>query len=368
MPIFSFAAIALLAQLPPAVVSAPAISPTAPSRLLFAWMPGEARCGRATVHAVTQRRPYLSLVFSSISPPKPIAYSFKIGADGRPGKITRISTNGYTPYAADIGPSLAASRFTPGVERPDCRIDYTPRITTYAQTPVEDLISYSLNPSDGALPREGWAAIFPATATCDKEPRPAPLTQVFPDFDKVPGTPGSRDWTMLAYDLDSRGKPEKISVLTGTQNRALDTAGTAALSRSRFTQGPKTGCRFPYYRAPEILEASASPEKEPLRPANATCPREIEWASQPPLRYPEPYRKRSIEGWALIGFDVAPWGGTGAIKVLASEPADDFGTAASALIRVGKVEVSGSGYTGCVERVRFLMGKPGLPANTTDPD
>ena len=34
---------------------------------------------------------------------------------------------------------------------------------------------------------------------------------------------------------------------------------------------------------------------------------------------------RAIEGWAVIAFDVAPWGGTGNVRVVASEPAADFG-------------------------------------------
>lgn len=345
---------------PPPIVTAPPV----PERQLLAWMPGTVTCAGGTVQPVRMRRPYLALVYPFADQPKPVDYRFRLDASGRPLSIERVPTTGYVPYADDIGPSLAASRFAAGGERKDCQISYSARRTSYAETPVDDLISYTLNPVGGRLPREGWAAIFPAAATCDKDPRPAPLNQVFPDFDKVAATPGVRDWTMLAYDLDAGGKPTGVRVLTGTGNAALDREASAALVQSRYTNGPKTGCRFPYYRAAGVLEAPAAPEKDSVRPAGATCPREIDWAKRPPLRYPDPYRKRSIEGWALIGFDVAPWGGTGAITVLASEPSADFGVAATQLIREGVVAVSKTGFTGCVERVRFAMGKPGMTPNT----
>lgn len=362
------AALALVAPqanspVPPPIVTLP---PT-PARQLLAWMPGAATCGGRPVAAVGMRRPYLALTYPSADTPKPVEYGFRLDAAGRPLSIARTTpANVYVPFGDDIGPSLAASRFVAGGERNDCRISYTARRTSYAETSLDDLISYTLNPIGGRLPREGWAAIFPASATCDKPPRPAPLTQVFPDFDKVAGTPGVRDWTMLAYDLDAAGAPTGIRVLSGTGNAALDAAGAAALAASRYTNGPKTGCRFPYYRAPAVLAAPDAPEKAASRPAASTCPRDIAWIKRPPLRYPEPYRRRSIEGWAMIAFDVAPWGGTGAIKVLASEPSADFGVAASQLIREGTITVSDAGFTGCVERVRFLMGKPGQATNSED--
>jgi len=44
--------------------------------------------------------------------------------------------------------------------------------------------------------------------------------------------------------------------------------------------------------------------------------------SLPPLMpFPSRFRRRAIEGWSEIGFDVAPWRATGNVRVLASTPA-----------------------------------------------
>jgi len=343
-----------LRHFPPPVVATPL------QQQLLAWMPGEVRCAGTPVQARLWRRPYQSLSRGPVAP-APVTYRFRLDAAGRALSIAREALP-YAPYADDIGPSLAATRFAAGGERRDCTVTYTARLTAYADTPVADLISYTMTPTNGRLPREGWTAIYPAAATCDDEPRPAPLTQAFPDFAKVAGTPGSRDWTMFAYDLDAGGAPTRITVLAGTGNNALDAAGAAALARSRYTGGPRTGCRYPYWKAAEILPAPPTPERADQRDG---C--RAEWASRPPLRYPASYRRRSIEGWADIGFDVAPWGATGNVAVLASEPAAEFGEQAATLIRAAQRTASPTGATGCVERVRFVMGRPGTdPAAMVD--
>ena len=332
-----------------------------PSRRMLAWMPGEVRCAGKPVPATLWRRPYAGLFYGG-DMPQPVTFRFRIDTSGRALSIARDGTR-FAMLSDDIGPSLAASRFPTGDALRDCTVTYAPRITAPAETPTPDLISYTLNPTNGSLPQEGWAAIFPAAATCDDEPRPAPLVQAYPDSDRVPGTPGVRDWTMFSYDLDARGRPVKVQVLTGTGNRALDTAGARALRRSRYTGGPRTGCRFPFRKPPAIMPAPAIPETTTLGPLQPPPACAADWVSKPPLRYPDPYRRRSIEGWAVIAFDVAPWGGTGNVRVLASEPAAEFGESAAALIRDARRPASATGITGCVERVRYVMGRPGLDPN-----
>jgi outer membrane biosynthesis protein TonB len=60
----------------------------------------------------------------------------------------------------------------------------------------------------------------------------------------------------------------------------------------------------------------------------------------------------------VVRYDVAPWGGTGNIEVLASEPADAFGEAAKRVIAGATRPPSTTGATGCVDRVRFKMATP----------
>lgn len=356
-------AVLLAAQVAPVPVAA------RNERVLWAWLPGAAMCDDRPVAATSLRRAHLAYAFASTDAPTGVTYRFRLDASGRPLSIAREGER-YVPYGEDIGPALAASRFAPGPPRTGCTVSYTARRTVAAETPVADLISYTLNPAQGQLPRDAWAAIFPVAGNCNASPRPAPLVQAFPDFTKVRGTPGVRDWSMFAYDLDAKGAPQRISLLTGTGNVALDEAGRAALARSRYTNGPRTGCRYPFWRAAAVLPAPDAPDKAGLRPVAATCPDKLVWVTRPPLRYPETYRRRSIEGWALVGFDLAPWGATGSVRVLASEPSADFGEAAAQLIRGATVAASPAGATGCIERVRFVIERPGLTANTaaTAPD
>lgn len=292
----------------------------------------------------------------------PERFGFTIDAAGRPISIVRASTN-YAPFADDIGPSLAASRFAQGSVREGCTLTYIARATAVADAPVEDLYSYSVNPIAGPLPRDGWERISPPGTACLSEPRPAPLVRVFPDFNALPNTPGVRDWSMIGYDIDAGGKPVRVRTLSSTRNVALDRASIIAIQRSRFSGGPRTGCHYPYWRAPAVLPAPDAPRVSAMIPADSRCESVGAWTKGPILSYPDSYRRRSIEGWAIIAFDTAPWGATGNVRILASQPAAEFGERAASMIRAATKPASPQGASGCVQLVRFAMGTPGAPGN-----
>lgn len=344
----------LSAELPaPPVVMTPQ-QPVPPSML--AWIPGEVRCDGQPVIASDMRRPYLRLAYGSAQQPmlKPLTYRFRIDAKGRPLSITQDPA-GFAPTAADIGPSLAVSRFPAGREHEGCSISYTARQTLIAETPVEDLVSYSLAPQTGRLPKVGWDRIKPLDSTCRDDPVPAPLTISYPEFKRLKASPGVRDWSMLQYDLDANGQPVNVRVAYTTRNAALDDASIKAVRASRFNEGSRTGCMYPYWRAPDPLEAPPAPDEASFAPSDAACENRGAWASKPTLIYPAAYRARSVEGWAVFMFDVAPWGATGNIRVLAAEPSAEFGAQAVQVISAAKTAESATGKTGCVERVRFVM-------------
>lgn len=355
-----------VAQVPPPIVVAPSAS--APQQVLLAWMPGEVRCGNAVIAATPMRRPWTSLYWAAPSSdsPKPLSFTFRIGADGRALSIKRDG-DAYAAFSDDIAPSLAASQFARGSERSGCRVTYTASRTPLAEAPIEDLISYSLNPISGALPKAGWDRIRPQAATCITEPRPQPLTQVYPDFLSFAGTRGVKDWSMVGYDQDADGKPTHVRIDYGTGNPALDAASIKAIAASRYTGGARTGCRFPFWHAPEKLPAPPISEDAAIRPRGATCPEERNWATKPVLRFPDAYRRRSIEGWAVVTYDVAPWGEIGNVKVVAAEPSDDFGKQAIQVLHSAKLAEAPQGATGCVDRVRFVMGPVGGVVTNEEP-
>ncbi|MFS0773134.1 TonB family protein [Sphingomonas sp. 1P08PE] len=342
--------------------------PVVAERPMIAWIADTATCNGTPVAPTAMRRPFVSLGWTDTIRAEPLILRFRIDAEGRPLSIAQApDTPGtYTnrPSPSDVAPSLAASRFAAGTPREGCEISYRLRVTPLAETPVEDLISYTLAPDAGTLPKPGWDRIMPADGTCANEPRPQPLVRVLPDFAKLAGTPGAREWTMIGYDTDAGGRPIAVRIPYGTHNRVLDAAAVKAMKESRFTEGARTGCLYPYYRNPEIMPAPAM--ADPAATPQGQCPGgQAAWATPPRLIYPEPFRRRSIEGWAIVGFDVAPWGEVGNVRVLAAEPAAAFGEQAMQMLRTARKAASQTGSTGCVERIRFAMGRPG---DTLPPD
>ncbi|KQU47467.1 hypothetical protein ASG67_14565 [Sphingomonas sp. Leaf339] len=341
-------------QVSPVVMSGPA------EQQLFAWMPGPVRCAGFAVTGTPIRRPLTGLRWPGGDQAlRPATYTFRIDANGRPLSIARAG-EGYVWQGEDIAPSLAASRFPAGAARSDCTIAYTARLTPMAAAPVADLMSYTISPTMGVLPRTGWDRLPPAGATCRNDPQPQALVRVYPDFRMLPGTPGLRNWSMLQYDIDVRGRPANVRVVEGTGNAPLNAASIKALKAWRYTPGARTGCLFPFRQAPKNMAAPVMPDQATLAPANGNCPVKHDWVTRPLLTYPDPWRRRAIEGWAVVAFDVAPWGATGNLRVLASEPSTEFGEQAVRMLGGAKLAASPTGQSGCVDRILFVL----RPADT----
>lgn len=340
-----------LATPPPIAVSTPA---GRPDRALIAWLPGEVRCSGAIVSPVFLERPLSSLTWSSQLQGNAIAYTFEIAADGRTMGIRKVGNQVRGAGSEDIAPSLAATRFAPGIEYSNCTISYVPRQTSLDATPIADITAYSVNAIAGPLPREAWERIY-ADGNCRDERALGLQARVFPDFKTIPATPGVREWSMVGFDVDEDGTTSNVETVAGTKNAALDAASRKAVEDTRYYKGGRRSCRFPYWRSPATLPAPPAPDDTQFRPAGATCPNRHEWAVKPTLRFPEPYRRRAIEGWAVVTYDVAPWGEVSNIEVVASQPTEDFGQQAVTVVRGGKA-VTTQGFVGCTERVKFVMG------------
>lgn len=351
-----FAPVALPVPPPPPVIVSVPQSPWRPGeRALISWTPGEVRCGGAVVAGGVVRRSLGRLEYAAQRAPEQVSYRFVIDASGRPLSLMRQSGNG-NMFSLDVGPALAASRFPEGAPRQDCAITYLSRAWPLEMAPVEDLVSYTITPTGSPLPREGWARIR-AAGTCASAPRPQALLRAFPDFARVAGTPGVRDWSLVGFDTDKDGVPVRMKTLHTTGNAALDAAAAKAVGESRFTGGERTGCLYPYWKAAEKLPAPPVPEEATLRPEGSSCAAKPKWDSRPVLVFPDAWRRRAIEGWAIVSYDVAPWGAVGNAKILASQPSEDFGRQAVTIVQSGRAVASAQGATGCVETVRFVMGR-----------
>lgn len=351
-----------VAQVPPVVhVAPPAPMPRIlppvwrpPVPMVLAWQGGTVACNGIAQAAVTPARvdPVIEPRYPQASMPVPITVTFAIDTGGRPHAIATLAET-YSGGTSDIVPALAAARFAAGTERTGCTIRFTPSQTTIADAPAETVVAATVFP-EGRPPRAAYARGFAADTDC-MTPQPDVRLRAFPDFKAIPQAPGTSDWTMVGYDIDRRGRPVGVRTRYSSGNAVLDRAGVTAVGRSRFEPGARKGCGFPYWRRGETLAAPQSPDAIKQPPVGSTCPIELGWVTEPTLRYPPAFARRRIEGWAVVAFDVAPWGQTGNIRVVAAEPAAAFGTAAMDVIRQA-TKAPSQGYVGCVERVRYVMG------------
>lgn len=337
----------------PPISIPPAPLPPPNSQALIVWRVETVHCADADLPEVAVSLPRPSFGWMQMGAPARATFDFTVTADGRPIDIRRAGA-GYVPSTDDLAPALAASGFAAGKPHRDCRVTYVATRTPIAMADVVDLIAATI---DARPSRDVVDRIKPANSDCLSR-FPAPLLRAYPDFTKLKGSVGRPQWSMVAFDVDAAGKPTGVRTLTGSNDAPLDLAARDAVAKSRFVAGKRTGCFYPYWKNALPLPAPDAPDKQSFRPDGATCPTQLDWAVKPVLQYPQNYRKRAIEGWAIVAFDAAPWGATGNVRVLAAEPAADFGTAAMNIVTAARLAPSNQGYVGCVERVRYVMTPP----------
>lgn len=356
----AFESVALLAALLATGVSAAAYPDTPPVVLpdpgengpaLIAWQAVGIECAEGALPAAAIVPPYPRSGWAGLRVAQ-AEYLFSVDGSGRPIDIHRPDGASYVPMSDDLAPALAASRFAAGAPRHDCRVTFRPGVMPVRVAPVSDVMALAVQ---GGVRQKAIAErIRPAGSTCF-DPPPAPLMRAFPDFAEVPRVPGRLSWSMIGFDTSASGMPVAPHLVGGSGNAALDGAARDAVARSRFVKGARHGCLYPYWLSAGTLKAPDMPDAATVRPAGATCPEVLSWLGRLDMQYPANYRRRAVEGWAIVAFDTAPWGATGNLRVIAAQPSADFGQAAMNMLRSARLAPSNAGYVGCVERVRFAM-------------
>jgi TonB family protein len=281
----------------------------------------------------------------------PITISFALDADGRPQGMTGSAEPRWRLQMRDLMPSLRASRFAVQASQTGCTITYTPQTTSIAEAPLETLARFGVA-QRLRMGKEVWNRISPGT--CNDTPRLAPLSRAFPDFRKLVRREGRREWTYVTYDVDSDGVPVNLATLLTSGYGALDDEARAAAAAGRYAGGPRTGCMQAWWTGPETIPAPPMPPKSEPE-GNPACEIKDRWDRQPRLVFPTTYQQRAIEGWAILRFDVAPWGEIGSIEVLDAQPSSEFGEAAVGVIRNARFKPQESGLKGCIDRVIFRI-------------
>jgi hypothetical protein len=350
--LFTAATAVLVTTPPPPVIITPSPVAAVREQSVAVLRPTDARCDDGPLDISTVKRPAVQLLWSRNQVAEtPTVLSFRIDENGRVLGLKR-EPNGYG-VLPDLSPSLAASRFPSGRARNGCSISYSREHSSIADAQTDDLIAYSLAATPRP-PKELFDRLNPEGSDCYPK-RPAVLLQAYPEFDKIPATAGRMDWSMVKFDIDDNGKPVAIGIHATSGNMTLDKASVDAIAKSRYAKGARKGCLYPYWRGAGPVAAPESPDLAAFRDGEGNCPAEVEWKTKPALVYPDAFRRRGVEGWAIVAFDVAPWGATGNVKLVAAEPAVEFGEAARNIVAGATVASPEQGYSDCFEKVRYVM-------------
>jgi TonB family protein len=375
--------IALLAPVltqvaPPAAIPPPPPAPPMPAgalpesqrRRFISFVSGPVTCDgvAAAPTLLEQPMPSIGYAFWPADTHLPsIGLTFAIGVDGRPMDI-RVNGDDRAKSSlvdsSDVVPAFATWRFVSGAPHRRCTVAFTVQDQPLTAASRDELTRhYAFLPGQAAYRREVFDRLRPVGATCYDPYFPPPLVQVFPDYRKVAQRPGTTSFAMMAFGIDRQGRPVDVRVATSDGNRDLDTKALAAMRRWRFVDGAAHGgCLYPYANRSTVpLKAPPPPDVAAYRPKDSDCEGHSDWASYPVLTYPEPFRRRSIEGWAVVRYDVAPWGELGNIEAVAAEPAAAFGTQAIEVMRTARKPATKHGLYGCVDLVKFVMGRPLRP-------
>lgn len=338
--------------------AAPIAPPLAadPGPVLVVLQPSTVSCDGVAERPVRRDLPIpeASRIYSRAAP-SPLTLHFAIDATGQPIDITEAA-GGNGIGTEDAVPALAAWRFAAGAPRSRCTLTYAVDYLNAGAVSLDQADrAFAFRRSNSPDMRPFFALTIPTGSDCFR-PFPAYRLRAFPDFQAMKGEPGVPSYAMVGFDIDSHGRPRQVHLIGGDRDAPIARAGLDAVKRSRFVDGARHGCALPF------RQFSRDPLPAPIRdpadrpPADPSCAAlDKGWAWMPPLVFPTGFSRRGIEGWATIHFDVAPWGQTGDVSVVKSEPAAAFGETAANIVRLARKPPSKLGASGCIETVKFVI-------------
>jgi len=317
-----------------------------------------AHCGGRSVTPLSAVAPLTQVVRLGVDLPRSYEMGFTIGNDGRPLGITqRIVASGPKGYVQgnDLAPVLSLWRFPAGAAGAVCTMTFTARTLPLDRAAPADVYRVAAlrrgSPSEHQMVMQ---QIY-ESGDCAGPGRPQMLLRAYIDRRRIPQTPGVPSYAVASFDVDADGVPQQVAIISSDGNHVLEAAARDAVARSRYVgNAPRTRCTLFFGRA-----ATDPVPAPPMPPKTAKsedhCPGPARWVRPLTQQFPEAFRRRAIEGWAIIRYDIAPWGATGAVTVVASEPAAEFGESARMMVAGARVEPSSSGAQGCIMRAHYRM-------------
>ena len=284
--------------------------------------------------------------------PSTLVLRFSVDDEGRARSIRPTPTNPPRFVVTDDAQaSLAAYRFASGEARSDCAmtIRQTPRPLDEAGTTAL-AFAYA---ADRARPAAVAKALAREGDDCRGRPRPAVAVYPSPEAGRL--APGGLAWSVTRWNIGRDGRTSDVETLASSGDAEVDAEARRVIVASTFQpDAPRRGCINAWTRQGEPLPDT--PEPEPTGDPLKNCPAELRARFTPGrLTYPAAFRERGIEGWAIVRYDIASWGETGAIEVLDAQPAAAFGDAARNIIRSGRATPGHVAGIRCTDRVIFRL-------------
>lgn len=369
-----------LASLAPLTATAsimpPPGDPTAPVKLVtFSPPPASIACGQGVARLIEGAGPPPRAWQTWVPPVQPPGstpyiqpppatsevYTFSVDADGHVIDLKRkMDTRpSLTGWGLDEQSAIVATwRFAPGAAAKDCAVDLAPRYIPIAEaSPARLFEALAADPrAPSPVLRK---AITAAAGDCDMRRRPQ--TIVYPDLRAFDDKSVDPAWAGLSFDIDASGAVRDVKVVAQHGEPAFADAAASAVAEARYFPGPaRKGCSVAFRAMPKATEAPSRPSGESFeRPQDACEVTQAQLNIPQAKPYPPAFGKRRVAGWAILRFDVAPWGQVGAIEVLAAQPSEVFGNYARNLLQGARPNPPPTGYRGCVVPIVYAL--PAVP-------
>lgn len=290
--------------------------------------------------------------------------TFTIDSAGHPRDIRgsgawRGSTSGIGYADDEAKAALAVWRFQPEA-RSDCQLTVRRSLTPLDQADIGLLAKgYGTSPVGGTGREAVRARLSP-----DCLSYPPLRIAAFPDLRLGTVRAGGRAWTVAHFDIADDGVVMGVTTLGSSGDAALDAEGRRAAAATVFQAGQvRRGCIVSFGRGGANLPNA--PEPEPTGDELQSCPAEVRarYRTGRPI-YPAAFRRRGVEGWAIIRYDIASWGEVGNVEVVQAQPADTFGEEARRIVRQGRAAPGFAAGIRCIDRVIFRMSDQEAPTST----
>jgi TonB family protein len=337
----------------------------------FAPPPASVSCG-GREHAVLESAPFhpkawqqwtppvsaIGVAQPAYAPPRP-SQSFTFSIDAK-GAVTDIKRGpGFTPWSADDqAATLASWRFAPGAPAEGCKLDLAPAqtaLTDTAPAKLFEILAFERRAAPQAV-RDTLGLV----GDCNRSPRRAPDLIAYPDLRTFNDKSISPAWAGVRYDIGASGAVRDVQIVASNGDTAFSDAAASSLAESRFQPGPtRTGCYAAFAAKSKATPAPARPDIKAFERPGDACEITREAMNVPENRtFPPAYAARGVAGWAIVRFDVAPWGQIGNVEVVASQPSDAFGMAARNLVQSARPSAPATGYRGCLVPIVYAIPAP----------